>query len=233
MFQLFFSIKKAEFTHFLDCLHINSSINKLLIQILSYLILFFVLALLLILPKQVFDLLTLLTFEINSFKINLLYVFILFSLCGNNNRLITVFKNDFFNFYKTRSTLLFFYFKEKYFSLLILLVAELLLLQYVFLSYIEVGTFFSSILLILFIVTLNSLYLKISLHHHQKKEVVKNSVSLILYITFLILCLNSFPFFKSFPFSILMNIPLILLISNIFLNSELIFISPHYNQLFG
>lgn len=235
MLNTIWKIKKAELNETFGSLLISSSANKLFFKVLFILLLALIAFVYLVYPDQILTLFVSFNFSILSFELNLFFVISLITIISGNKNLLNTLNDDLVSFYRNSYFFTFSYLKEKFYPLIFICIFELLIIQSFVLSIISLQSLLFSLLIALLAIGLNILYLKSSLTIETNKLVDKFLKPLLFILGYsLILIMESMGLFNldSVPIYIYVNIPLFLLVSNLFIYSELIFMNPQYKQLF-
>lgn len=224
-------IKNRELANFFDSLSINSDNNKILFKTMFFLIFSILCGLIIFVPKQFLSLFSLLNITILNADINIIFIVLSLSMLASNKKIISLFKTEFFLFYRSAYLYTFFYIKEKCINIISLIFIEYLLLQSLIFSMISFFSFIVSIIIFIVVVSLNIVHLTIVFRYTFPILLIKKYFYIAVYCCFLLLCLLDSPYLNGISNVILLNIPLVILVSSLFINSEMIFINPSYQQL--
>ncbi|PWI23543.1 hypothetical protein DEX24_16010 [Kurthia sibirica] len=233
MLKSIFQIKRAEINFLFESLLINSKTNKFLLAFLVFMFFMFFIFFMFFFPESCIEIFNMINISIFDRKINIIFLFLLISLLGKNKKLLSLYRDDFFIFYKNIYIYVYFYIKEKIISFLLLFIVFYFLIESYFFSFISFYNLLFLIFMFLLILVLNIFYLMLALKITIKSSYnVKNLFYILLYAVFLWLCLTDYSYFSKVSDYILINVPLVLLLTNLFIYSEVIYLNSSYKQLF-
>ncbi|PGZ92230.1 hypothetical protein COE53_12765 [Bacillus sp. AFS029533] len=234
MLKAILKLKIEEVKTIFNSLLIKSEINKLLVKSIGIVLLFLCVFLIICYPVELLYLFNRFNFLFIYLDINILFLFTLVTMISGNKNIISTLKYDIYKFYEDRYLFLFFYLKEKIMVFIwMIIVLIFVFLSYVF-SYISLTSFFSSLVSILLVITLNILYLVYIKNNNQKNfmKVLKQFLLLFAFGMFLISVSFNWFGLERIPLYAVINIPLLYLCTNLFIYSELIYANANYRQLF-
>lgn len=233
MIKTITNIKSEEFKNLLKSLNIDSKTNLLFIKYLSVLFIMLLLLVYFFYPIQILTLVHLLNVNVFSISFNPVSIIFLITLISGNKNIIQIFKNDFYAFYGSKSSFLFFYIKDKYYVLISILLFEVIMIHSTIIKLLTIESLLASILLFVLGLSINVFYI----HYGTKGQLKILGIGKYL-ITLLVLGILLFSISENWlqldaiPNYVVVNLPLLYLIANLFIYSELIILDSDYKQLF-
>ncbi|MEW9501928.1 hypothetical protein [Jeotgalibacillus marinus] len=233
MIKTITNIKSAEFKNSLKSLDIDSKTNLLFIKYLSVLFIVLLLLFYFFYPIQILTLVHLLNINVFSISINPVNIILLITLISGNKNIIHIFKNDFYAFYGSKNSFLFFYIKEKYYILISILLFEVIIIHSTIIKLLTIESLLAPILLFVVGLSINVFYI----HYVTKGQlkisgVVKYLITLLVFGILLFSVSENWLQLGAVPNYVVVNLPLLYLIANLFIYSELIILDSDYKQLF-
>lgn len=226
------NIKSEEFKDLLKSLNIDSKTNLLFIKYLSILFIVLLLLVYFFYPIQILTLVHLLNINLFSISINPVSIILLITLISGNKNIIKIFKNDFFTFYGSKNTFLFFFIKEKYYVLISILLFEVIMIHSTIIKLLTIESLLASILLFLLGLFINVFYIHCVTKGQLKISGIGNLITLLVLGILLFSMSENWFQLGAVPNYVVVNLPLLYLIANLFIYSELIILDTDYKQLF-